>query len=88
MTVLWMIADSAHFDPVDEFDADWAKQCILDILNTYRWGIMEKIVRHGKERDLTMRLWRAIDISFDNLCLKILRSDQQSSASSSRQNEE
>ena len=42
--------------------ADWAKRCILDILTAYRWGIVEKIGRHRKERDLIMRVWRSIDI--------------------------
>ncbi|KAI9490707.1 hypothetical protein BDB00DRAFT_836427 [Zychaea mexicana] len=81
------VADHAHFDVVSQFDADWAKRCILDTVSAYRWSVMARLASRGKERDM-LRLWRAIDDCFDDLGVEVQRSDQQSAASSARHNEE
>ncbi|KAG2227171.1 hypothetical protein INT45_003901 [Circinella minor] len=83
----WKIADESRFDPVREFDADCAKRTVLNVIAGYRWDTINRIGRNGKERDV-MRLWRAIDDSFDDLKADVFRSDQLSSSSSSRHNEE
>ncbi|KAI7847294.1 hypothetical protein BDC45DRAFT_575995 [Circinella umbellata] len=83
----WKLADESRFDPVRQFDADCAKRTVLNVLAGYRWDTINRIERNGKKRDV-MRLWRAIDDSFDDLKADVFRSDQLSSSSSSRHNEE
>ncbi|KAI7860141.1 hypothetical protein BDC45DRAFT_564145 [Circinella umbellata] len=82
------IAENARFHATEEFDADWCRRCILDILCAYRWGVVKRIARHGKEKDLIMRVYRAIDLAFDDLWADVQRSDQLSSASSARMNKD
>lgn len=89
---------------MNEFDACWSKRSILDVLTAYRFNVIKKIARYGKERDVIMRVWRAIDTAMDDLDvdvsrydviyfgvgwnLYLFRSDQLSAASSARVNED
>ena len=70
---MYKTADNAHFHPIDEFDAEWSKRSIIDILCAYRWDVIKRITRHGKERDLIMRVYRAIDLAFDDLWVDVQR---------------
>ncbi|KAI8142499.1 hypothetical protein BJV82DRAFT_669647 [Fennellomyces sp. T-0311] len=78
------IADNAHFDPVNEFDLNWAKCSILDLLSAYRWGTVVKTASSGGERDLIMLIRRCVDTAFQNIQVQTLRSDQQTQAGSTR----
>ncbi|KAG2228361.1 hypothetical protein INT45_011153 [Circinella minor] len=77
------------FDPIAEFDLDWSKRSILDILSSYRWGHVFRASVSGDERDFIMLVWRSMDISvlWIKRVLIFNRNDQQSAAGSTRCNE-
>ncbi|KAG2216828.1 hypothetical protein INT45_003157 [Circinella minor] len=76
-----------QFHPIKQFDLDFSKRMILDIVSSYRWGNIYRTAVAGGERDFIMLIWRAIDMCFQNLRVDALRSDQQSLAGSARYNE-
>ncbi|KAI7847028.1 hypothetical protein BDC45DRAFT_36832 [Circinella umbellata] len=84
---IWEVAEKAHFHPVKQFDLDFSKRMIWDIVSSYRWGHVYRTAVSGGERDLIMLIWRAIDMYFQNLQVDALRSDQQTLAGSARCNE-
>ncbi|KAI7857608.1 hypothetical protein BDC45DRAFT_532449 [Circinella umbellata] len=84
---IWEVAEKAHFHPVKQFDLDFSKRMILDIVSSYRWGHVYRTAVSGGERDLIMLIWRAIDMCFQNLQVDALRSDQQTLAGSAGCNE-
>ncbi|KAF7721834.1 hypothetical protein EC973_004097, partial [Apophysomyces ossiformis] len=71
---LWTVASkAAPFDPAVQFDEDWAVRCVQELLSMYRRKVFERVARSGSERDFVVRLWRCLDLCFDNLGVETLR---------------
>ncbi|KAI9321699.1 hypothetical protein BX666DRAFT_2118460 [Dichotomocladium elegans] len=84
---LWRTSQQRIFDPVQQFDEDWSKRSITDLLSSYRWGVISRIEKTGLERDLVMRFWRCIDMCFDDIQVETKRSNQHWIDTSVRYNE-
>ncbi|KAI8141306.1 hypothetical protein BJV82DRAFT_182790 [Fennellomyces sp. T-0311] len=86
---LWRVAKATQeFDPVVQFDLDWSQRAIVDLVSSYRWGVVSRVAATGLEKDIMVRFWRNLDLCFDNLSIETKRGDQQSTATSARTNEE
>ena len=67
MDKLWKAArESGPYDPLKQFDIDWAQRSMTDLLTAYRFGVIDRIAAANSEKDMIIRIWRIIDTVFDN----------------------
>ncbi|KAI7859895.1 hypothetical protein BDC45DRAFT_530353 [Circinella umbellata] len=84
---LWKAArESGPYDPVKEFNVDWAQRSMIDLLTAYRFGVIDRITAANSEKDMIIRIWRVIDTVFDNTGIIVTRNDMACTATAERLN--
>ncbi|KAI7849196.1 hypothetical protein BDC45DRAFT_290915 [Circinella umbellata] len=71
---LWKkLTEYASINPRMDFDKYWLQKAMSDILDLYRWRIIDWVKSSESEMDYTTRLWSITDKVFDNLFLEAKR---------------
>ncbi|KAI7856326.1 hypothetical protein BDC45DRAFT_503668 [Circinella umbellata] len=77
-------ARSTHFDPINDFDMDWAQSTIETALKLYPTNYFP--LTDQTESDILKRIWIFIEKAFDNLPVVVRSGEMESESSRDRRN--
>ena len=61
------VKQAGPYNEQTESDADWAQMSLRDLLRAYQYGIIKRIADRNSEKDIILRIWRMIDVVFDDI---------------------
>ncbi|KAI9496365.1 hypothetical protein BDB00DRAFT_810188 [Zychaea mexicana] len=70
----------------EQFDVDWAQRMMIDLLVSYHYKVLDRIAAINSEKDLIIRVWKAIDYAFDDTDMTATRNDFACTATAERLN--
>ena len=60
-------------DPYEDYDLHWLQKTMVDILDLYRFRVLDWVKKSGSEMDFVNRVWTLLDKVFDDMMVETRR---------------